>query len=218
MNCERDQQKGLRPARHGGRGRRHPDGLHVEAGQRRPTARADAPIWPDQANRRRRPQRRLRRGGPARWAARHPAPRLALRHPRLCRRVGRSSPTRATESSSPTFAASGPPVPVTRRTVRNGQQAALANDVVALMDALRIPSADPRRIRLGRPHRQRRRCPVATAVHRPRRRQRLHRRQPRKPTSHRCRRRPSTAGGTSTTSPPLAGSRLPPATRRTSIG
>ena len=39
-------------------------------------------------------------------------------------------------------------------TIRNGQQAALAVDAIALMDALGIDLSDHRRLRLGGPHRE----------------------------------------------------------------
>ena len=46
-------------------------------------------------------------------------------------------------------------------TPRSGQQAALAYDLIALMDALAIPRAGPRRVRLGRTCCLYRRCAVA---------------------------------------------------------
>ncbi|MEJ0014975.1 MAG: hypothetical protein WDN25_00120 [Acetobacteraceae bacterium] len=50
-------------------------------------------------------------------------------------------------------------------TIRNGQQAAIAVDMIDLMDALRIDRAIVRRLRLGRAHRQRARRAVAAALH-----------------------------------------------------
>ena len=52
-------------------------------------------------------------------------------------------------------------------TPRNGQQAALAADVIALMDALGIEQGHPGRLRLGRPVGRHRRGAVAGSLHRP---------------------------------------------------
>ena len=49
-------------------------------------------------------------------------------------------------------------------TVRNGQPAALASDIIDLMDALDNREGDHRRFRLGRAHRQYNRGPVARAL------------------------------------------------------
>ncbi len=64
-------------------------------------------------------------------------------------------------------------------TLRNGQQAALAVDVIALMDALGIAARRDRRVRLGRAHRQYRRGAVAGALQGAGLGQRLSDRQPR---------------------------------------
>ena len=63
-------------------------------------------------------------------------------------------------------------------TPRNGQQAALAVDVIALMDALEIEQGDPRRLRLGRAHGRHRRGALARALQGPGLGQRLPDRQP----------------------------------------
>ncbi len=76
-------------------------------------------------------------------------------------------------------------------TVRNGQQAALAHDVIALMDALDIRDAVLGGYDWGGAHRQQRRRAVAAAVRRSRRRQRLYHRQPGRQSGNRCRRRPN---------------------------
>ena len=83
---------------------------------------------------------RLRRGRSAGRSARDPAARLALRHPQLCRRgadTRRAWIPRARAVSAwlrqHAFRSAD--------TVRNGQQAALATDVIAFMDALEIDRA-----------------------------------------------------------------------------
>ena len=63
-------------------------------------------------------------------------------------------------------------------TPRNGQQAALAVDVIALMDALEDREGDHRRLRLGRADRQHRRRALAGALQGAGLRQRLSDRQP----------------------------------------
>ena len=107
----------------------------------RPRSSRDAHVVrPDEADRRRRPQCRLRRSRPRRRSAGHPAARLALRHLRLrrCRAdpgVGRLPGDRAASARLRHHAVSF------RDTLRNGQQAALAVDVIDLMDALKIEKA-----------------------------------------------------------------------------
>ena len=209
-NYERFQQKGLRSSRDGGRRSHHPDGVHIDTRQRRPTARPDAPTRPDQTDRRRRPERRLRRSRPARRPTRHPAARLALRHPQLRRCHRHSSPHKASGSSCRILRGFGTTRFRSEQTVRNGQQAALAHDVIALMDALHIPSAILGGYDWGGAYRQCRRRAVAAAVHRTRRRQRLHHRQPRDQP-----RTPATAGRIRLVVPvllrhPTRRARLPP--------
>ncbi len=63
-------------------------------------------------------------------------------------------------------------------TPRNGQQAALAVDAIALMDALGIERAVDRRVRLGRPHRRHHRGALAGALQGAGLGQRLSHRQP----------------------------------------
>ena len=63
-------------------------------------------------------------------------------------------------------------------TLRNGEQAALAVDVIALMDALEIETRDRGRLRLGRAHGRHRRRALAGTLHRARLGERLPDRQP----------------------------------------
>ena len=117
------------------------------------------------ADRRRRPERRLRRGRPRRWPGGHPAARLALRHPQLRRRRA---------------AAGGGGLPGDRPV-----PARLRHDAVSLRrDVPQRPAVgprgrhrrvdgrardragDPRRLRLGRAHGQHRRGALAGALHR----------------------------------------------------
>jgi pimeloyl-ACP methyl ester carboxylesterase len=92
-------------------------------------------------------------------------------------------------------------------TVRNGQPAALATDIIALMDALKIEKAVVGGFDWGA-----RTADIMAALW-PERvqgaglRQRLSDRQP-EGQPRRCRRRPSSNGGTSSTSPPSAAGRL----------
>ena len=65
-----------------------------------------------------------------------------------------------------------------RETFRNGQPAALAVDIIALMDALKIEKATHRRLRLGRTDRQHHRGALAGALQGHGLRQRLSDRQP----------------------------------------
>ena len=63
-------------------------------------------------------------------------------------------------------------------TVRNGEQAALALDAIALMDALGIETAVRRWVRLGSAKRRHRRCALAGPLQRARLRERLPDREP----------------------------------------
>ena len=93
---------------------------------------------------------------------------------------------------------------------RNGQHAALAVDILALMDALKIEQGDAGRLRLGRADGQHHRGAVAGALQGDGLGERLSHRQPGSLEWCRCRQRPSCNGGISTTSPPIAAA---PATR-----
>ena len=97
-------------------------------------------------------------------------------------------------------------------TPRNGQQAALAVDVVALMDALKIQKAVIGGLRLGRADGEYRRGAVAGALQGTGVGQRLPDRQPRGQQDAAAAGRPSCSGGTSIISPPSAAA---PATRST---
>ena len=94
-----------------------------------------------QADRRRRAQRRVRRGRPGRRSAGRPAARLALRHPQLRRRGTAAGRAGIPGARARTCAATAPRGSCPADTVRNGQQAALATDVIAFMDALKIDRA-----------------------------------------------------------------------------
>ena len=79
--------------------------------------------------------------GPVRWTAGHSAAWLALRHSQLCRcdahaGLGRLSRDRALSARLRCDA-----LPFERRRFRNGQPSALAVDVIAFMDALKIEKA-----------------------------------------------------------------------------
>ena len=141
------------------------------------TRRAGQRVRAGEADRRRRPRRRLRRRRARRRPSRPAPARLAVRHPRFA-------------EVAPMLAEAGYRVIVpylrgygttrfrSAETVRNGQQAALAVDAIALLDALGIRRGDRGRLRLGRPHRRHRGRALARALPRPRVGQRLPDRQP----------------------------------------
>ncbi len=79
--------------------------------------------------------------GPADGPGRPAPARLAVRHPQPSPRSRRCWPRPATGSSCPICAATGRRVSARPRRVRNGQQAALAVDAIALLDALEIRAA-----------------------------------------------------------------------------
>ena len=90
-------------------------------------------------------------------------------------------------------------------TFRNGQQSAVALDIIALMDALKIEKAVIGGFRLGRADGQHHRGAVAGALQGDGLRERLPDRQPRGEQDAVAASRPSSNGGTSTTSPRSAG-------------
>ena len=92
-------------------------------------------------------------------------------------------------------------------TPRNGQQSALAVDIIALMDALKIEQGDRRRLRLGRADRRHHRGALAGALQGPGLRQRLSDRQPGSRQDAVAAEGRARNGGTSTTSPPNAAGR-----------
>ena len=124
-------------------------------------------------------ERRLRRRRPGRGPGRS-----------FCCTAGRTTST-VTSTYAPVLAEAGYRVIVpylrgfgtTRflsdETFRNGEQAVLAVDVIALMDALEIEQRDRRRLRLGRANGRHRRRALAGALHRARLGERLPDRQPR---------------------------------------
>ena len=157
-----------------------------------------------EADRRRRPERRLRRSRPRRRPAGHSAARLALRHPQLRRRRaaaggGGLPGDRAVSARLRHDALS---LRATRSATASSRRSRSTS--IALMDALKIEQGDRRRLRLGRAHRRHRRGALAGALQGAGLGERLSDRQPGRPTRCRCRRRPSCSGGTSSTSPPSA--------------
>ena len=114
---------------------------------------------------------------------------------------------RLPRASSPTCAATAARTFLSDATVRNGQQAAVAQDVIAFMDALDIPTGGARWVRLGRTLGRRGRRTVARTLPRRWWRSVATSSSTSPPTCSRCHRRRSTAGGTSTTSRPIAGVR-----------
>ena len=157
-----------------------------------------------EADRRRRPERRLRRSRPRRRPGRRSAARLALRHPQLRRRrplAGRAGlpghrpvPARLRHDA----------LPLGGDAAQRPAGGPRASTSIALLDALEIERAIVGGLRLGRADGRHRRGALAGALHGARLGERVPDRQPGRPTSCRCRRRPSSSGGTSTTSPPSA--------------
>ena len=89
-------------------------------------------------------------------------------------------------------------------TLRNGQPSAVAVDIIALMDALKIEKATIGRLRLGRADRRHRRGALAGALQGAGLRERLSDRQPGSRQDAAAADRPSCNGGTNIISPPSA--------------
>ena len=121
-------------------------------------------LRPAEADRRRRAECRLCRSRPRQWSGGHSSAWLALRHPQLCRCravAGLGGLSRDRPVSARLWHDA---VSCRTRHVRNGQPSAVAVDIIALMDALKIDKAIARRLRLGRAHRQHRRGALAGAL------------------------------------------------------
>jgi len=89
----------------------------------------------------RRLERRVRRGRPRRRPRGHSLARLALRHSQLCRGGATVLASKGYRVIVPSLRGDGATRFLSNETFRNGQQSALAVDVIALMDALKIEKA-----------------------------------------------------------------------------
>ena len=123
-------------------------------------------------------ERRLRRRRAGRRPGGPPAARLAVRHPQLRRRRAAAGGGRLPGDRPVPARLRHDALPVRRRRSATGEQAALAVDAIALMDALGIDDGDRRRLRLGRAHRRHHRGALAGALHGPGLGERLPDRQP----------------------------------------
>jgi pimeloyl-ACP methyl ester carboxylesterase len=86
------------------------------------------------------PECRIRRGRPRRWPCSSSAARLGLRHLQLCR-CRPSAGVGRLQGRRPLSAGYGSTRFLSSETFRNGQQSAVAVDIVALMDVLKIEKA-----------------------------------------------------------------------------
>ena len=157
-----------------------------------------------EADRRRRPERRLRRSGPAERAGGDAAARLAVRHPQLRRGRARCSAAAGYRVIVPYLRGYGTTRFRRTTTVRNGSRRRWRVDAIALMDALGIRARDRRRLRLGRADRRHRRRAVARALQGAGVGERLPDRQPRGQQDAAAARGRARRGGTSSTSRPSA--------------
>ena len=208
LSRRRGHDRRCRPAR--------PDGSADAQSSARPAAARDQAgdehvVRPAEADRCRRPERRIRRGRPRRWPAGHPSARLALRHSQL-RRCRAAAGIGGLPGDRPLSARLWHDALSSERDVPQRPAVGAGRRCHRADGCAEDREGDPRRLRLGRADRQHRRGALAGALQGAGLRQRLSDRQPGSRQDAAAAQGRARNGGTSIISPPSAAE---PATRNT---